>query len=59
MLGYTGTGGNGLFGVRSSSSVVRRRWFLPLLLEGTNVRGSRAGAERFLCASVLIIMNTI
>jgi len=45
MFGYTGTGGTGLFGVLSISGVVQWRWFLPLLLEGTNVWGSWAGAE--------------
>jgi len=59
MLGYTSICGTGLFGVLSMSGVVRRKWFLPLLLEGTKVRGSWAGAERFLCASSSVIMNTV
>jgi len=59
MSGYTGTRGTGLFGVLLISGVVRRRQFLPLLLEGTKVWGSWAGAEQFLCTSVSVVMNTI
>ena len=59
MFGYTGTGGTRLFGILVSNGVVQQRQFLPLSLEGTNVRGSWAGAERFLCASVLVVVNTV
>jgi len=59
IFGYTGTGSTGLFGVLASSGVVWRRRFLPLSLEGTNVWGSWAGAERFLCASSLVVVNTV
>jgi len=59
MFGYTSMGGNGLATTLSMSGWVRRMQVLPLSLEGTKVRGSLAGTERFLCTSVSIVMNTV
>ena len=59
MFGYTGTGGNGLVTALSMNGWVQCMQFLPLSLEGTKVWGSHAGAEQFLCASVLVVMNTV
>ena len=59
MFGYTGTGGGGFCIALSIRGVVRQRRVLPLSLEGTNVRGSWAGAEQFLCVSSSVVMNTV
>jgi len=59
MFGYTSTGGNGLYTALSSSGIVQQRQVLPLSLEGTKAWGSQAGAEQFLCTSLLVVVETI